>query len=368
LAAFAVWALSAWASGRMREPAVFHALALFLVVWVGLSLFWSLDPAETTDRIQTFLQIFALLLITWDLCDSDVALRQSLQALVLGLFVAAGSVFYNFAQGVQAYYGRFAASGADPNYMAMTLAMGLPLAWYLSTQPGARWLRWLNVLYLPVGIVATALTGSRGGLVATVVAVGYVLSTVRSLRPGGIVGLLLVFALGVGALSTVVPDYTFERIASLDDELSEGDLNGRAGIWNEASDAFGRRPIAGVGAGASRAALPTGKVGHNVLITVGLELGIVGLGIFCALVFAAVRKFGSLSAPDRRFWAVMLLIWSVGSLSLSLETRKITWILFTLVLVATELARERSHAPDRPSVPDIRPVATPAVSELTPRS
>lgn len=337
---FAAWALSAFAEGRMRQPDAFHTFAFGLVAWIGLSLFWSLDSNTTLERIETSLQLLALSLVIWDLCDSNRAVRAAIQALVVGLWFAAISVFMNFAQGVEAYYGRFSASGADPNYMSMMLALGMPLAWYLSLHTEQRQVRLINILYVPVAGLAMGLTGSRGGFLAGFVAIGYILSTVGRLKPAGLAALLVVVGAAVAGISVVVPDTTIERIVSVGDEISEGDLNGRAGIWLEAWDAFAQQPVAGIGAGASRAVLPTGKVPHSVAITIGLELGIVGLALFAGMVAASLRSARWLPRLDRRMWLSVVAIWAIGSLSLSLETRKLTWILFSLLLGATVAARE----------------------------
>jgi O-antigen ligase len=339
---FAAWALSAFAEGRMRRPDAFHTFAFGLVGWVGLSLLWSLDSNTTLGRIETFLQLLALSLVVWDLCESSRAVRAAIQALVLGLWFASISVFMNFAQGVEAYYGRFSASGADPNYMSMMLALGMPLAWYLSLHSERRQIRLMNILYVPVGFLAMGLTGSRGGFLAGFVAIGYILSTIGRLKPAGFAALLIAVGAAVAAISVVVPDTTIERIVSVGDEISEGDLNGRAGIWLEAWDAFAQRPVAGIGAGASRAVLPTGKVPHSVAITIGLELGIAGLALFVGMVAASLRFARWLTRLDRRMWLSVVAIWAIGSLSLSLETRKLTWILFSLLLGATVAARESS--------------------------
>jgi O-antigen ligase len=337
---FAAWALSAFSRGRMRRPDAFHTLAFWLVVWVGLSLLWSLDSNTTLERIETLLQLLALSLVVWDLFESTRAVRAAIQALVLGLWFASMSVLVNFAQGVEAYYGRFSASSADPNYMSMMLAMGMPLAWYLSMHAERRQVGIINIMYVPVAGLAMGLTGSRGGFLAGFVAIGYILSTVRRLKPAGFVALLVVLGAAVTAIALVVPDTTIERIVSVGDEISEGDLNGRAGIWLEAWDAFVERPLAGIGAGASRAVLPTGKVPHSVTITVALELGIIGLGLFAAMVGSSLRFTGSLTRQDRRMWLSVAAIWAIGSLSLSLETRKLTWILLSLLVGATVAARE----------------------------
>ena len=131
---------------------------------------------------------------------------------------------------------------------------------------------------------------------------------------------------------------------SLGDEIGEGDLNGRVAIWLEAWDAFLEYPVAGIGAGASRAVVSTGNVPHNVALTLALELGIVGLILFGGMVAAALRWSPSLPPRDRRMWWAVVAIWAVGALSLSVETRKLTWVVFSLLLAATAAARNPAHA------------------------
>lgn len=340
--AFASWAASAFGSGHMRQPAAFHALVYGYVVWVGLSLFWSLDATATVRRIETYLQLLALALVIWDLCASRRAIEHALQALVVGLGVAAGSLFMNFARGTEAYYGRFAASGADPNYMSLVLALGIPIAWFLWLFGTRTPYRHLNLAYIPAALVAMGLTGSRGGMIAGFVALAYVLSTAKRLSPSGFVAGLVILGAGLSAISYVVPESAIDRIASVSDEIREGDLNGRAGIWLEARDAYVDRPVLGIGAGATRTVLPGGKTGHNVAINLLLELGFVGFVLFAGMAAAAVRSAIAAPRPDRRLWIVLLAIWGIGSLSLSLETRKITWILFSLVVLAPGVWRHAS--------------------------
>jgi len=337
IAAFAVWGLSVFAAEGMRRPTYFHLFALGLVAWVGFSLLWSFDPNSTLINIETFLQLFTLSLVVWDLCDSRRTLNAAIQALVVGMWLASASLFLNFARGIESHYGRFSASGADPNYMSVMLALGIPLAWYMVTNTRHRSLRFLNLLYIPAAVLAMGLTGSRGGFLAGFIAVVYLTIAAGRRRLGGLIVLLIAVAATVLLVSVIVPDGAAERTVNLDDEDA---LNGRVGIWMDAWDAFVQYPVSGVGAGASRAVLPTGNVPHNVALTVILELGIIGLALAAGLVATALRWSRFLTPWDRQMWWSVVGIWAVGSISLNLETRKLTWVIFSLVLAATAVARE----------------------------
>lgn len=339
IAAFAIWALSAFARGHMRQPDLFHSFAFALAAWVGFSLLWSFDPHRTLVSIETYLQLLTLSLVVWDLCDSSRTINSAIQALVVGMWLASISLFLNFARGIESDYGRFSASGADPNYMAVMVAFGIPLAAYLVMHTNHRGLRLLNLAYIPAAGLVMGLTGSRGGFLAGFVAAVYLLTTARRQRPSGLIALVLAVVATVALVSLVVPDSALERTVSLGDEIGQGDLNGRVAIWLEAWDAFVQYPVAGIGAGASRAVLPTGNVPHNVAITLALELGIIGFALFAGMVATALRSSHLLTPRDRRMWWAVFGIWVVGSMSLNLETRKLTWVIFSLLLAATAMAR-----------------------------
>ncbi len=96
---------------------------------------------------------------------------RALAARVLGLFMAYVLGGYIAAFGTFMVYRRdagvlrrFAAGGVDPNDLAMTLALALPMAWYLGMTYRQPLLRWVCRGYLPVAVVAIGLTGSRGGM------------------------------------------------------------------------------------------------------------------------------------------------------------------------------------------------------------
>ena len=133
--AAAVWAFVVLLTGRTRKPGLFHLLALVFLVWTSLTLFWSQDVDRSWDRMFIYIRMLGMALMIWDLYDSPTKIRSALQVYLLGAYVHAGSVFYNFALGAESVYGRFAATGNIANSTAYVLGMGIPLAWYLATLP-----------------------------------------------------------------------------------------------------------------------------------------------------------------------------------------------------------------------------------------
>ncbi|MGI9604619.1 MAG: O-antigen ligase family protein [Acidimicrobiales bacterium] len=350
LAAFVAWGIAGLVRGTMREPSAFHKAMFGLAVWVGLSLFWSADPTASGGRFITYLQLLFLTLMIWDLCVTDRQIRAAMQALVLGLWVNAANGYLNFARGIEAEFGRFSSTGSDANEAALLLAIGIPFALYLALDSPKSVLRTINFAYVPVGAVAIALSGSRTALVAGVAVVVYAVLATRRIHRFGIVVLVVLVGVSLWAITTVVPSEVIDRSLQVGTNVSEGDFGERAIIWGEAREAFESRPLAGVGAGATRAVLPTGKVAHNVVITIGVELGLVGLLLFFTIGTNLVLAVIGMRPGERQMWIAVLCTWTIGSLTLAIDTRKYTWLLFALV-VAAAASRPWDTERDQPFVP-----------------
>lgn len=356
LAVFAAWAASTFTSGRTRRPAPFHTAFFALVVWVGFSTFWSLDPTASGTRLITYVQLFVLTLIVWDLCDSEESIQNAMQALIVGLWLNAANGYWNFARGIEAEYGRFSSSGSDANEAALLLAIGIPLALFLALHSTGKWIRLFNMSYVPVAVVAIALSGSRTVIIAGVAVVAYIVTIVRKMRPATMLALLVLLIGGFTAVSLIVPASAVERSTSVGSDLSEGDLSGRTEIWLESFDSFIERPLHGAGAAATREALPTGKVAHNVLITIAVELGLVGVSLFTVLGITVLRSLRSMDRDSRHLWLAVLCTWGIGSLTLAIDTRKYTWLVLGLAVAASGVAARqarirrpgaRMYSPDR---------------------
>jgi O-antigen ligase len=333
LVAFAAWGLSLLVTRRVRRPESFHLLVVGFIVWVVMSFFWTVDIPSTYERIVTFVQLLGLVLMVWDLCDRAQAIRAALQAYVLGASVTfIALLLVSFGGGVQEYSNRLTSVGADPNNMALSFALGVPMAWYLALHTNRRAVRWANGGYLAAAMLGIALSGSRAGVIAGVIAILFVLTTFAQLRYSAITASLAVVAGGLVTIRAFVPARTLDRLMSIGDEFARGDLNGRVAIWRDGLNTFIERPILGSGAGTIRFGLPTGTVGHNLAVEMGVELGIVGLVLLGAVLVVAVRRAAAQASLESRLWLFILATWAVGAGSLNVDHSKVTWFLLSLVV------------------------------------
>lgn len=336
--AFASWLLSVIVSRRIRRPEVFHFFVYGFVVWALASVLWSRIAGASIGHALTYLQLFALVLMIWDLCDSQVSIRTVMQAYVLGSWVALISLFSNFSHGEAVVYDRFASTGADPNQVAVALALGFSMAWHLTRDGAGGLARIANTAFLPAALLGVALSGSRGGMLASLVGVVFALSTLPSRKLSFKIAAALIVVSAFSAIVALVPDPTMERLASTGQSVAEGDLNGRLQLWSESVDAFVRYPITGSGIGASKAVLPSGKVSHNIALSAGVELGLVGLMLLAGTIAVALRRAWAQAKSNDRLQLALLGTWLVAGASLTLLETKATWVVLSLAVASAAVS------------------------------
>jgi len=360
LVASAVGVVHVLARRRVRPLSWFHVFAILFVLWAGVSAFWSLDPQATGAKFLTYLQLVVLVWLIWEIAWSPERQRGLLQAYVLGVSVSAGVTIHTYLLGVPAIEGtRFTAFSYNVNELGMTLALGLPMAWYLSlSQPHQRF-AWIWRLYLPLGVTAILLTASRGAFVAALVALAIIPWTLGRLRLRTKVALYALSAGTLFAATQFVPETSLERLQTIRADVGAGYFGGRGAIWMAGLEVAQEHPIAGVGAGAYGAAVePTlffGWGAHSVPLAILVENGIVGLFLLLGAVAAVTIPVRYLPPLQRRFSIVLLLAVAVASLSGEWEDRKAFWFVFGVL--AAQVVYRPAEKRVTPAVPlRMRPV------------
>lgn len=358
-----VWLASVVERGRLRQPHVFHKAFFLFMVWSGLTFFWSVDTDATMGGFLTEAQLFILTLILWDLLDTRARIETALQAYVLGAYVTCASIIWNYLTAPEVKFPeheRVNALGFETDGVALIVAIAGPAAWYLAAGPTSaqrpRVLRRLSYAYLPIGLWALVLTGTRGATLASIPTALFVLWSLRTLgdRTRAVVAIAALVAL-VGVI-WFAPQGQLNRLQTTvtATELGQegGALSGRWPIWKASVDVFSGRPVGGVGLDAHRAAVAAAlgqdrtfrkseKEAHNAYLSVLAETGIVGFVLFLSLIIAVVAELQRLRGWDLWYWSAQLGVLAIGAVSLSIEDRKSVWMLLVLAVsyaAATEPA------------------------------
>jgi len=148
--------------------------------------------------------------------------------------------------------------------------------------------------------------------------------------------LLLAVAILVSAAAVFVPATSWTRIATIPQEVSSGTLNDRTVIWGAGLELFRAHAFFGVGAGAFRTGvshyLVHGIVAHNSFLSILVEQGVVGFGIFAALVISLGFAVKGMPPWPQKLWMVMLAVWLIAASDLTWEMRKTTWYVFGVLI------------------------------------
>jgi O-antigen ligase len=333
-------------AGSMRTPGAFWWVTLALFLWFCCSLFWTVDPAATLERVRGYFQEMMIVWLIWEFTGTPEDLRALLRATVAGSWVLALLTLAAFSspEAIAAGQIRFAAYGQDPNEVARFLDLGFPLA-ALLVNCEQRWVpRSMALGFFPLGLVAVLLTASREGFLAAVVAiVGSVILLTRG-RSRRFVAAAFVLPPFIAALWFIVPNATLARLATIPEQLQTGDLNQRFNIWSAGWSAFARAPLLGTGAGTFVAASHLSPIdtAHNTALSIAVSGGLCAL-FLAVLLFALAVGFAFRTCGSLRLALITsLIVWALTSLVATVEENRTTWLLFAMVAVAGRLATDDS--------------------------
>jgi hypothetical protein len=333
-------------AGGMRPLARLHWLVLVLFLWLCCSLFWSINPAATLEKLRGYFQEMMIAWLVWELADSADNLMCLFRAWMAGSWVLAGLTLASLAsvEGIAAGQSRFVAAGQDPNDVARFLALGFPVATMLAVLGQRRTDRWLGLGYFPIGIAAVLVTGSRGGTVAAMAAMaGCAVLLLQKHRRTVFVGVFCLPLLAL-ALWLTVPHATFDRISTILDQIHGGDLNQRTRIWAWGWGAFAQRPFLGSGAGTFVAAAGVAQIdtAHNTALSILVESGVIGLGFTTAIFAECTRLIRGMNEVLRVGFATLLVVWSISSMVGTAAESRTTWLMFGAIAVAWHLGKHEA--------------------------
>jgi O-antigen ligase len=323
------WTAALWRS-PVRKAQSSHVLMMAFIAWAMVGVLVTLDLDRSVRRVFSYCQLF---LQTWMIYQYTRGRRDwhnILQAFLLGSWIPIIGVLNSWRVGYVLGDGRYTASGFDPNDLAATLALGLPIAWYQISRFN-HW-RWLNALFIPGAVASILLTASRGGLVVLAIGGLFPLWAMRKLPLKRKVGLVCVLVLIGGAVLNMRDEISFHRLATLGPQLAARDLNGRFEAWVRGFDVLIENPLTGVGPGSFSAAVASGggtKVAaHNTFLEVAAEHGVIGFALFASVIGVMLVRAQKLASLERGLLTTLLCIWAVASSALSWENREITWLVW----------------------------------------
>lgn len=322
--------------GSIRPPTSLHFLLLAIVFYSALSLLWSVDEAATVQSLEARLRLFGMVLLIWELALESSSVEWLMRSYVVGGCVGIAGTIQNFISGQVAYEGRYMSDGFDPNDLALTLVVSIPLAWYLSACTRSVWRAALYYVYIVAVLFAVALTASRGGALAAGISLAVIpLSWRRQSRSRKfllVAILVFVVTAGIG----YVPESSWDRLSSISEELQGGTMNSRTAIWMAGEREFREHPFFGVGGGAFSSAvaseIPDGSVAHNSFLSLMVEYGVAGTLLALIVLVELIRLIYRMQRNQRATWAVCFGALAAGMFGLSWLECKPPWLALGIAL------------------------------------
>jgi O-antigen ligase len=322
-------------TGRLPKLRAVDTVALLTAGWATASILWSSRTDLTGAAAYRYISVFVLFVA----CRHVVRGRRDL--LLVGWTFLAGCavVAVEVATGARSqgqvllFAERYGIDGKEVNVTAYTLAAGVVLALVLAAAGAHRPLLRLAPLALAALLAyGVLLTGSRGAAIGIVFGIVAALATRVAPRLTGVTVAGLAAALIVLVPFGLAPKTELLWLDGLYGRPT-GDISGRLSIWPYALSTWSESPLAGSGAGVFIGTNPFEIGPHNLLLTIGNDLGLVGVVLYFAtmagalVVAARTGRAGLLTACA--FAAIMLPIWLTGQW----ETSLAFWLVLALVTV-----------------------------------
>jgi O-antigen ligase len=346
-----LWVFTIILTGKFHKPHNFHIIAFVFFLWNVASLFWSFGFSDSIVRIRTYSQLFIFMIILWDVLRKPCDLIFAMQAYIFGAWVAITNTLFHFMKGEEFRIysiGRYSATGVNPVDLAVILSIGIPLAWYIVvfSREGQSngFLKLINFAYIPASILSIALTASRTGIITFLPALLYIFLTSHRLKLHLRMLAFITIFLIILALIPYLPQPTIERLSTTVASISSADLGGRVFIWKTALSYFVDKPIIGIGSGAFAAIVDFKSVVHNTYLSILVEVGLIGLILFCIILLIVIYNAISQSRQLAKLWLSVLAIWALGAFSLTWERNKQTWLILSFVIISSHIFRNNGDS------------------------
>ncbi len=315
-----------------------------------LSTWWGLNPAVGWGQLGEIAKSLPLLVLVLLLIDDREKLRWLMVtvALSIAVVVLKGGVWALLTGLRDRVYGPPGSQYGDNNEFAVAVAMAIPLLFLWFRQVDDRGLRWFLGVLIGLCFAAALSSWSRGGLLCLATVAG--LLVWHSRRKW--LALLLLLAGGAlvfGGLS----DAWWARMQTLLAPAAEQSAAIRLEVWRLGWDYALQHPWLGGGLGGwVYLSLPSGgiRAWHSAYIGMAAEHGLVGLALWCVLLFGSIgdlswwlwrhRRGGPPWLADQAaMLRAALAAYAVGSAFLSIAYWELLYLLIVAAILTARFAK-----------------------------
>lgn len=360
-----------------RNPVCLLLLELQFVI--GLSVLLAVRPDLSAERYQIYIRMILVLLLIPVLITeaADCARLLLVVAFSLGFLALKFGVYGVVNGGVDLRSG-YGDMLDDNNFLALALAMFIPLAWHCRTLSSSSWAHMACMAMIGSAMAAIVMTGSRGGSLSMLLGILLILRrTRRKLAPVALIAICL------GGAIYLVQDQYFPRMATLENVHHEASAESRFLHATTALKMWSDYPWLGVGFGGinysalvSRYMKTTDRsladhVAHNTYLQMLVDSGIFAFLLYCSMLFYAIRWLGKSATRMRLLHPQLeaiplaiqgpLVVFALGSTFYSCQRMDLPY-LFLMAAAAWRGIEARAWATASSDMTELAPCAEPALA------
>jgi O-antigen ligase len=328
---------------KVKEPSLIIILMVSFILWSLFSYFWGVNPSGAISRFVTNIQLLAMVWLLWETINTKRELLLCLQAFIFGSYISIFDMLISFFTNQYTTF-RIAATGFNPNQLAISLAIGIPIAWYLITRRKNDLLLYVNFIYISFALFCIVLTASRGGLITAVVGLLIIpltfyqlQSTKKAIVTIGIIIVIIVGSIKYPSIASNI-ERNLDRLSQISDNIEQRDLGIRGTLISYGLQIFKENPILGVGArGFAESVVEAGHsrthTAHNTYLSVLVEFGIIGFILFISIFLFSIIPNLSINRVDKYFYIILFITMCIGLFPIRWEANKITWLLLAFFML-----------------------------------
>jgi O-antigen ligase len=257
--------------------------------FAAMSALWALNPENTKTFTADAIKEVAAFVGIVSIMTAPNRLRAAMLTAVLCSMIPAQGTVERYQNGidlVEGYRGNWLGHMANPNQLAMIMAVTMPWALFLWTKSKGLW---RHILLVAAGLEVSAIvaTHSRGGALGLMAAMlAFALLSQNKARA------MLLVVLSAIALVVFAPRSFWERTGTIETYQLDASAMGRIKAWETGFKALRDHPILGVGANnyhlswnvyTPRNIREHAYTAHNMWMQVFVELGLVGMTAFATM-------------------------------------------------------------------------------------
>jgi O-antigen ligase len=265
-------------------------LTLVLIGYLAVTVFWTPPAARITQSILDLVYLGLLVVLTVTISAPDPS--RARRIIIISMFTA--GIMYALAGlliGQTDQQRRTIAFGGGPNVYVRVIVLGIIASIALTII----YRRKLFLLAIPALLAAGVLSGSRGGAVAAL-ATGLVIAALRWRRlswRAPLVAMVVSGAAVIGCMYLLGPqEIGAIQQRFISDTFVQNQFSGRPALLNEGLTIAVDHPLAGGGLDSFYAWFGRSEdlgYPHNLLVELAATGGLIGLGLFVAVVVAFIR-------------------------------------------------------------------------------